>query len=301
LKILIAGATGLIGNELTNKLLTEGHSVSILSRSKTSKIPKTTVFVWNPEQGEIDLSAFNGVDAIINLAGAGVADKRWTSAYKQTILDSRINSTQLLINSLQITQNQVHTFINASAIGFYGTNTGSNWVDENTKCGEDFLADVVQKWEKEAFKAQNLNIRTVAIRIGIVLSGKGGALPKMALPVKYYFGAALGSGNQYVSWIDIDDLVSIFIYCLTNKTVNGAINAVAPAPVTNKEFNTALAKQINRMVFLPNLPSIILKIIIGEFAASLLGGNRVFCTKITQSGFKFQHKTPSFRISANNC
>jgi len=291
LKILIAGATGLIGNELTNKLLTEGHSVSILSRSKTSKIPKTTVFVWNPEQGEIDLSAFNGVDAIINLAGAGVADKRWTSAYKQTILDSRINSTQLLINSLQITQNQVHTFINASAIGFYGTNTGSNWVDENTKCGEDFLADVVQKWEKEAFKAQNLNIRTVAIRIGIVLSGKGGALPKMALPVKYYFGAALGSGNQYVSWIDIDDLVSIFIYCLTNKTVNGAINAVAPAPVTNKEFNTALAKQINRMVFLPNLPSIILKIIIGEFAASLLGGNRVFCTKITQSGFKFQHKT----------
>lgn len=291
MKILIAGATGLIGHELTNKLLIHGHSVSILSRNKTSKITNTTVFAWNPEQNEIDTKAFDGIDAIINLAGAGVADKRWTSAYKQTILKSRINSTQLLINSLQHIKNQVHTFINASAIGFYGTNTGNNWVDENTKCGDDFLANVVQQWEQEAFKAQDLNIRTVAIRIGIVLSAKGGALPKMVLPIKYYFGAAFGSGNQYVSWIDVDDLVSVFIHCLTNKTVNGAVNAVAPTPVTNQTFNSALAKQSNRVIFLPNILPIVLKIMIGEFSASLLGGNRVLCAKIIQSGFKFQHET----------
>lgn len=291
MKILIAGATGLIGNELTNKLLTEGHSVSILSRNKTSKIQNTTVFVWNPERNEIDLKALDGVDAVINLAGAGVADKRWTSAYKQTILESRIKSTQLLTKSLKNTKNQVNTFINASAIGFYGNDTSDKWVDENNKCGNNFLAHVVQKWEQEAFKAQNLNIRTVAIRTGIVLSAKGGALPKMALPVKYYFGAALGTGNQYVSWIDIDDLVSIFIHCLLNKTISGAVNAVAPAPVTNKEFNDSLAKQLNRIVFLPNVPPIILKIMIGEFSASLLGGNRVLCTKIIHNGFKFQHET----------
>ena len=291
MKILIAGATGLIGNDLTNKLLNQGHSVSILSRGKTSKIPNTNCFVWNPEIDEIDLNAFNSVDAIINLAGAGVADKRWSTSYKQTILESRINSTKLLINSLKNTTNQVHTFINASAIGFYGNDTGNNWVDENTKCGDDFLAEVVHQWEHEAFEATDLNIRTIAIRTGIVLSAKGGALPKMALPTKYYFGAAIGSGNQYVSWIDIDDLVSIFIHCLTNKTLSGAVNAVAPTPVTNQVFNYTLAKQLHRKVFLPNIPPILLKIIIGEFAASLIGGNRVSSTKITQSGFKFQHET----------
>lgn len=291
MKILIAGATGLIGNELTNRLLNQGHSVSILSRSKTSKNSNTSVFVWNPEQNDIDLKAFVDVDAIINLAGAGVADKRWTDAYKQTISESRIKSTQLLVNSLKNIHNQVHTFINASAIGFYGNDTGENWVDENAKCGDDFLAEVVQKWENEAFKATELNIRIVAIRIGIVLSAKGGALPKMALPTKYNLGAAIGTGNQYVSWIDIDDLVSIFIHCLTNKTITGAVNAVAPEPVTNQEFNSALAKQLNRLLFLPNIPPIILKIMIGEFAASLTGGNRVLCTKIIKSGFNFQHET----------
>ena len=291
MKILIAGATGLIGSEITNKLLILGHSVSILSRNKTSNIPNVTVFVWNPEQNKIDSNAFDNIDVIINLAGAGVADKRWTSSYKQTILKSRINSTRLLVDSLQNTKNQVHTFINASAIGFYGSDTGNNWVDENTKCGNDFLADVVQKWEQEAFKANDLNIRTVAIRTGIVLSSKGGALPKLELPIKYFVGAAIGTGNQYISWIDIDDLVSIFIHCLTNNKLNGAVNAVAPTPLTNKAFNSALAKQLGRPLLLPNIPPFILKIMIGEFADSLIGGNRVLCTKITQSGFEFKHET----------
>ena len=291
MRILIAGATGLIGNELTNKLLSQGHSVSILSRNKTSRIPKTNCFVWNPDKDYIDINAFDGVDAIINLSGAGVADKRWTSSYKQTILGSRINSTKLLVNSMKNTKNQVHAFINASAIGYYGNDTGNNWVDENTKCGDDFLAEVVQKWEYEAFKATELNIRTVAIRTGIVLSAKGGALPKMALPIKYYFGASIGSGNQYLSWIDIDDLISIFIHCLTNNTLNGAVNAVAPMPVTNHNFNSSLANQLHRKIFSPNIPPIILKIMLGDFAASLIGGNRVLCTKILQSGFKFEHET----------
>jgi uncharacterized protein len=291
LKILIAGATGLIGTELTAKLLLQGHSISILSRSSNSKNPNIKCFVWNPDKDEIDLNAFDEIDAIINLAGAGVAEKRWTKSYKQTILESRINATKLLVNSLKKIKNKIHTFINASAIGFYGNDTGNNWVDENSKSGNDFLAEVVRKWEQEAFKATGQHIRTIAIRTGIVLSNNGGALPKMALPIKYYLGAAIGSGNQYVSWIDIDDLVSIFIYCLSNNSVSGVINAVAPSPVTNEAFNFALAKQLNRKIFLPNIPPILLKIILGEFSASLIGGNRVLSSKIIQNGFKFERET----------
>jgi len=288
LKILIAGATGLIGNELTSKLLSLGHQVSILSRSISSKTNGVVVYKWNPDKGEIDAKAFEGVDAVINLAGAGVADKRWTKEYKKLILDSRINSTKLLIDTLKKTPNSVSTFINASAIGFYGFDTADVWIDESTLPGNDFLATTVKKWESEALFANEIGIRTVIIRIGIVLSEKGGALPKMALPTQYYLGAALGTGKQYISWIDIEDLIDIFIHCLTQKTVYGIFNAVAPEPVSNNEFNLQLSKTLGKSILLPNIPPIALKLLIGEMSDVLLGGNRVSSKKIEESGFHFK-------------
>lgn len=285
---MITGATGLIGNELTTKLQSEGHHVSILSRGSSSFANGIKTYHWNPDKGEIDTEAFEGVEAVVNLAGAGVADKRWTDEYKKLILNSRINSTKLLINTLKKIPNSISSFINASAIGYYGFDTKDKWVDENTLPGNDFLADTVKKWESEALRAQQIGLRTVIIRIGIVLSEKGGALPKMALPTQYYVGAALGTGKQYLSWIDIEDLIGIFIHSINTPHVSGIFNAVAPEPVTNGEFNEELAKALGKPIILPNIPSMVLRLLVGEMSDVLLGGNRVSSKKIQESGFHFK-------------
>ncbi len=290
MKILLAGATGLVGSELRKKLLSEGHSLAILSRSPKVNTASESFHVWNPTKNEIDTTAFDHVDAVINLAGAGVADKRWTAAYKQEILSSRVLSTRLLVETLKAIPHKVKTFINASAIGIYGYDTGNTLVDENTPTGNDYLANVVKDWEKEAFEAQKQGIRTIAIRIGIVLSHKGGALVTMAKPVKYWLGAALGSGNQYISWIDINDLINELIFILKTDSISGIVNAVAPNPVTNKEFNRLLAKQLGTKILLPNVPSFALNLLLGEFSAAVIGGNKVSGQLIESKGFEFEYK-----------
>lgn len=283
--ILITGASGLIGTRLTEMLLQKGHQVSHLSRSEKDGAVKS--FKWNVDQHQIDEDALQGVDTIIHLAGAGVADKRWTAKRKQEILDSRTRSSQLLFDVLKKGNHQVTTFISASAIGYYGFMSDDE-LTEDSPAGTDYLASVTKQWEEEVNKIESLDIRVVKIRIGIVLSEKGGALKEMMLPIKFFVGSPLGSGNQYLSWIHIDDLCAMFCKAVEDKRMHDAYNGVGIHPVTNRALTRAIAKVLNRPMFLPPIPGFILKLIIGEMADIVLGGSKVSASKIQQAGFSFQ-------------
>ena len=284
--ILITGATGLVGSQLTELLLLKGYHVSHLGRTKgPGKVPS---YVWNVDNGTIDKDAFQGVDTIIHLAGAGVADKRWTAARKKEILDSRINSTRLLFETLKKETHPVKSFISASAIGLYGFTTGEEVFTEDSKPGTDFLAQVTQQWEEEVDTISSLGIRVVKMRIGIVLSDKGGALPAMAKPIRFGVGASLGSGKQYLSWIHLDDLCAMFLKAVENETMKGAFNVVGPEWVTNQEMTKSIARVLSNPLWLPSIPTFVMKIIIGEMAVIVTNGSKVSSGKIQETGFKFQ-------------
>lgn len=289
MKILITGATGLIGNALVKKLLFKGYQVTILSRNKNAYLPGVDSYFWDPSKQEIAHESIGTADAIINLAGAGIADKRWSASYKQMILSSRIQATKLLVDKLATIPNKVKTLINASAVGYYGANTNNDWMTETSPAGNDYLADVVRKWEMEAFRAKSLRVRTIALRTGIVLSALGGALPKLALPVRLGLGAAFGTGNQYISWIAMEDLINMYVHALENPSVEGIYNAVSPQPVTNLEFTKKLAKHFRRPLFLPNIPEWAIKLLVGEMADTLVGGNLASADKIVKTGFQFEY------------
>lgn len=286
--ILITGGTGLVGTRMTEILLEKGHKVKYLSRSAGVK-NGIECFSWDIKEGTIDQNAFNGVDAIIHLAGAGVADKKWTSERKREILESRTKSTQLLKTTLASIQHNVKSFVSASAVGYYGWDTGGVLVKEGSRFGDDFLATVTKAWEEEADQITALGIRTVKLRIGIVFSQKGGALYEIAKPVKLGVGAPLGSGDQYMSWIHIDDLCNMFIYAVENTSIEGVYNAVGPDPETNKTITKAVAEVLGKPCFLPNVPAFVLKMILGKRAALVLGGSRVSSEKIVTTGFNFQY------------
>lgn len=288
--ILITGGTGLVGKQLTELLLSKGYTVAYLSRKK-KPIPSVKVYEWNIYQKTIEKEAITEAEAIIHLAGAGVADKTWTESYKKEILESRVLSTQLLYETLEQTQHSVKSFISASAVGIYGFDTGEQWLDENSPHGKDFLADVTEKWETEVQKIANLGIRTAILRIGIVLAKEGGALPKLLQPIRWGLGAALGSGKQYMSWIHIKDLAQMFVFALENEHLKGVFNAVGNKPCTNAELTQAIAQTIHKPLFLPNVPSFALKLMVGEMAQMVLGGNRVSNEKILQAGFQYQFPT----------
>jgi uncharacterized protein (TIGR01777 family) len=290
MKILLAGATGLIGQALTKRLLEEGHKLVMLSRTAKTNTPDITYFKWGPSKNELDDKALEGVEAIVNLAGAGVADKRWNKTYKKEILDSRVRSTRILVDKMFLLHHQVKVFVNASASGYYGYNTGDTVVDENSPLGTDFLADVVKQWEDEAYRATRIGVRTVTIRTGIVLSANGGALPKLAKPIKLNLGANLGSGKQYVSWIDIDDLVSMFVFCMNDAKAEGPYNAVASHPIRQEAFNQAIAQVLEKKILLPAIPKIVLRGLLGEFANALVGGNNISNAKIKAIGFQFSYE-----------
>ncbi|MDX1904707.1 MAG: TIGR01777 family oxidoreductase [Thermonemataceae bacterium] len=287
MNVLITGGTGLVGKEISQILLQKGHTVSFLSRSPKT-IPHIKVYHWDIEKQEIDVEAIQKADHIIHLAGAGVADKTWTDSYKKEILDSRILSTQLLYKTLKENKNTVKSFISASAIGIYGFDTGNTLLAEDSLQGNDFLADVTKQWEAEVQKIQDFGIRTNILRIGIVLSNKGGALPKMMQPIKFWAGAPLGSGQQYLSWIHIRDLANMFLYGIENPHIQGIYNAVASKPISNKVFTENLAKVMQKPLFLPNVPSFVLKAMLGEMGVMILGGNNVSNSKIIESGFQFE-------------
>jgi uncharacterized protein len=293
MKILITGGTGLIGSRLTEMLLKKNHEVSYLSREKKA-IPNVKVFQWKIEENYIENGALENVDFIVHLAGAGIADKRWTDARKQEIIDSRIKPISLIINELQKApqppEGGVKGFICGSAIGFYGGDSGEKRLTENSKAGDDFLAKCTTLWEKSADELQKkFNVRTVKIRTGIALSKYGGALPKIVLPIKFGFGAALGSGKQWLSWIHLDDLCNIFIKAIEDENMNGAYNAVAPNPATNLELTKLSAKILKKIFWLPNIPKFLLNLALGEMAVVVVGGNFVLNKRLAnETDFKYQ-------------
>lgn len=287
--VLITGGTGMIGRRLTQILQEKGYEVSHLSRSRKNDQPVKT-YVWDIQKQEIEPEALQKADYIIHLAGAGVADKRWTESRKKVILKSRTESTRLLHNTLSnLGDRRLKAFISASAIGIYGADTGSAEIYETSPKGDDFLSDVVKRWEAVVDDINKLNIRTVKLRIGVVLSMEGGALPRIVQPIKLGAGAPLGSGQQYTSWIHVEDLCRMFIYALEQQDIEGVYNAVAPRPVTNKQLTQSAAQTLHKPLFLPNVPGFAIRLAFGEMASIVLGGNKVSSKEIEQKGFKFQY------------
>lgn len=293
--ILITGASGLIGKRLTELLLQKGHSVAHLGRSaKKGAIPS---FVWNVEQKQLDTNAFKGIDTVIHLAGAGIADKRWTEKRKREILESRTQSTALLYTTLKNTPNEVKHFISASAIGYYGFNLTDELFDEQSAPGTDYLASVTRQWEESIDKLNELPLRVAKLRIGIVLSDKGGALAPMVVPVKLFAGSPLASGEQMLSWIHIDDLCHMFIHLVENESLQGAYNGTGPYAVSNEDFTKAIGRQFNRPIFLPKIPAFLLKLILGEMANLIIFGSNVSSKKIQATGYQFQFNTLEASLS----
>jgi uncharacterized protein (TIGR01777 family) len=298
--VLITGGTGMIGLRLTEILQEKGYTVSHLSRSRPDRSgpdrsrqnnQPVKTYVWDIQQQEIEPEALQEANYIIHLAGAGVADQRWTESRKKLILKSRTESTRLLHESLaKLGQHQVKAFISASAIGIYGADTGSAEIYESSPKGNDFLADVVKKWEAAVDEIKRLNIRTVKLRIGVVLSMEGGALPRIVQPVKFGVGAPLGSGQQYMSWVHVEDLCRMFVYALEHQDMEGVYNAVAPRPVTNEELTRTAAKTLHKPLFMPKVPAFAIRLAFGEMASIVLGGNRVQSKEIEKKGFDFQYK-----------
>ena len=286
--VLITGATGLVGQELVNLLLQNGHNVHYLSTSKSKLVTNTNYkgFYWNPKNAEIDTKALTGVEVIIHLAGANVA-KKWTTAYKEEIIESRVLSTQLLYKTLQKNSHQVKQIISASAVGIYPDSLTDIYHETDLDIDVSFLGNVVKQWENEVSQFEKLEIIVSKIRIGIVLAKNGGALQEMAKPIKYGVGAAFGSGEQYQSWIHVQDLVAIFQFVMENR-LPGIYNGVAPYPVTNSELTKAIAKTLGKPLFLPNIPKFVMKLILGEMHQILFSSQHVSCRKLLDENFQFK-------------
>jgi uncharacterized protein (TIGR01777 family) len=287
-KVLISGGTGLVGKALQKHLQAEGYEVALLSRQRGLGAA-TKHYVWDIQQQYIEPAALADTDYIIHLAGAGIADQRWTEARKKEILESRTLSSRLLFQTLQKTGHSLKAFVSASAIGFYGADTGEQKLSEESPRGQDFLADVTAAWEQEVQPIANLGIRTAMLRIGVVLAKDGGALPKLVQPIRLGAGAALGSGQQWMSWIHIQDLCRMFSFALENTQIQGPYNAVAPTPLRNEALTKLAAKVLKKPLFLPAVPAFALKLAFGEMATVVLGGNHVSAAKMAQAGFTWRY------------
>jgi uncharacterized protein len=284
-RILITGASGLVGSRLTSLLLAKGYEVAHLSRSKSGSVP---TYVWDVNRQTIDKEALKDVHTIVHLAGANVADKRWTEKRKKEIIDSRVKSTALLFNELKSGHHSVENFISASAVGYYGFKDPDKVFREENPAGDDFLAQVTKLWEHAVDKISMLNIRIVKLRIGVVLAKEGGALQAMAKPIRLLAGSPLGSGNQYMSWIHIDDLCGMFMHAIETPALSGAVNAVAPGPVTNRELTKAIANELHKPLILPAVPAFALRLMLGEMASIVTEGSQVSNNKISASGYQYK-------------
>lgn len=286
--ILVTGGTGFIGNHLCNLLRSKGYNVLILSRNKTNS-PNT--FYWNITENYIDPKAIQIADYIVHLTGAGIADKRWTKKRKKELIDSRVKSTNLLFNKIKEFNPALKGFISASGIGFYGAVTSNKIYSEKDSVGTDFLAEVCKAWESASNQFNSLNIRTVIFRTGIVLSKTGGAFEKMSQPIKLGIGSPIGTGNQYMPWIHLEDLCNLFLEAIENEQFKGIYNATAPEHITNKELTKKIASSLHKKIWLPNVPDFILRLIFGEMAVILLEGSRISSNKIEKTGFQFKFPT----------
>lgn len=291
MKILVTGSTGLIGSALVRELKQAGHTVCRLVRpqTNTAAIRGNEGFDvnWDPATGELGGAAV-GADAVVHLAGASIAGGRWTPERKKLLRSSRVDTTRSLVNALAKMAARPRVLVSASAIGFYG-NRGEEVLNEGSPPGSDFLGSVARDWEREAEKAEALGIRVVLPRMGVVLAKHGGALPQMARPFRMGVGGKLGSGRQWMSWISLDDVVTIFRLAMENGDVRGAINVVSPQPVRHAEFTDELAKALHRPALFP-APAFALRLMLGEMAdALLLSSQRVVPARLEKFGYKFLH------------
>lgn len=292
MNILITGGTGFIGTPLTRELRSNGHSVTVTTRSKTVAKDKLT---WNPPD-LIPQDVISTFDAVINLAGEPIAPQRWSKERKSRILSSRINTTTALVEAMKNVNARPKVLVSASAIGYYGSH-GDEYVTEDTPPADDFLADVCKQWEAAAYKALDMGVRVVTVRIGGVLEADGGALPQMALPFKFFLGGPIGSGRQWFSWIHRDDIIGIIKFALENESISGPLNLTAPTPVTNKEFSRALGRVLRRPSIVA-VPGFVIKLTLGELGAVLLTGQRVLPEKVMKAGYRFKYSDVSEALKA---
>src|SRR5579863_6254813 len=294
MRILVSGSTGFVGTALVETLLGQGHSVSRLVRPGTARVaaagsekqgvPGTVA--WDPVAGQFDAAAAEGADALVHLAGASIAGARWNDAHKKLLRTSRIDATRHLIGALAKLRRPPRVIVAASAIGYYG-NRGDETLTETSAPGNDLLACLCREWEAETARGADFGARVVSLRFGVVLAAHGGALPRMALPFKFGAGGRIGDGRQWMSWLTLQEAVSIIQFALTCSALTGPVNAVAPNPVRNREFTSVLAKTLHRPALFP-APAFALRLALGEMAdALLLSSQRVVPSKLADSGYSF--------------
>lgn len=290
--VLITGASGGIAKVLSAKLK-ENYSIRFLTRKKRAE----NEFEWNLENQTVDEKAFENVNHIIHLAGANISEKRWSEERKKELISSRINSAKLIFETLKKNNQTIQSFISASGINYYGTETTEKIFSENDPPGNDFLSKVVIAWENstDQFYTENIAERVVKIRTAVVLSEKEGALPKISAPIKLGIGSPIGSGKQYVPWIHIDDICGIYEYALKNNELHGVYNATSPEHTTNENLTKLIAEILKKPLWMPNVPEFMLKLIFGELSTILLKGSRASSDKIQKLGYQF--KFPNLKLA----
>jgi uncharacterized protein (TIGR01777 family) len=289
MNIVVTGATGLIGSALCRMLAADDHRLIGLTRSsnRLSDLPQLEFRTWEPMAGQPAADTLAGADAVVHLAGEPIVSRRWTNNQKKLIRDSRVISTRNLVSAILSMDPKPQVFVISSAVGIYGER-GDEQLEENSTAGSGFLADVCKEWEREAARAAEGNIRSVQVRVGVVLSSRGGALEKMVTPFKLGVGGTLGSGRQWFPWIHIKDIAGIFRHAVLTNSLQGPVNGVAPEPVTNAEFTRELARVLHRPAFLP-VPEFAVRALMGEMADVLFVSQRVVPTAALASGYEFHY------------
>jgi uncharacterized protein len=295
--ILITGGSGYVGSHLTTLLLQNGYKVSHLSESGKPYV-KVQQYRWNPSAGTIDAEAFDKIDCIVHLAGASIGKRRWNKNTKREIADSRIKSAKLIFDTIYSKKLNLKAFISASAIGYYGYSDDDRVFSEKDLPSDDFLGETCRLWEEAADQFAGSGIRTVKIRTGIVIGKNAPAFEKLYKPARFGFPIRLGNGKQYMPWIHIDDLSKIYLKAIENENYSGSFNAVSPENVSNGEFMRVIAEIIDRRFLILPVPSILLKLVLGEMSSLVLNGNRVYPERLLESGYSFQY--PEIKLALNN-